>query len=294
MGGIVSNLTSALGLDEMNRSSSGQTSNLSMAGASGNEVLGHEVARDEFKTLTDILRGDTIARKPFNQYMAGNEQYANQLGNALGQIYGDSNSLYSAFAGLAGTDYNMNNRDINQAQQYASNLYAPDRAALEQSFRDQTVDSNRLAASLGRSTNDPILQAKLRTGFMDQMSTLNARQTASAQEIAFQLPQQRMAGAQLQGAFLGSQLGTLNNYSSIGAQRVSAFGTGYNAEQAVRDQATQNRMTLFNLGNQLQQEGQNFRLASAGRTTTGYNQGSTFDTLGKVAGLASAGMGMMG
>lgn len=307
MGGVVNSVFGSL-----NRSSQSQTENVSLAAPTQFEGEAFTTVVDEFRTLQDILRGNTVAQPYFNQFTAAGEQYANQLGgyqDALGGYAGqfnqNANSLYSAFAGLAGQDYTMNQNDINDANSYAANLYAPQRAGLEQAFRNQTMDSNRLASSLGRSINDPILQSKLRTGFMDQTAALNAQQTASAQQIAFQLPGQRLASSQAQGGFYGNQydvsagnyqnqFNALQGMSGFGGQRVGALGDVYGAQQAAKDQATQNRLSLLGLGQQLQQQGQNFRLASAGRTTTGSNQGSALSTLGGIAGIAGAGFGLAG
>lgn len=112
--------------------------------------------------------------------------------------------------------------------QSAARLFRPRQTALEQMFRKQTQQSNQLATKLGRSINDPILQARLRTGFMEQQDMLESEKQAAAQNLLFQrfnlgqqalnvgnMPFQRA----LQAGGLGGQI--------MGQERQFQLGTSY-------------------------------------------------------------------
>lgn len=126
----------------------------------------------------------------------------------------------SATGGLPSQD------DINASNQFAQSMFGARRTGLEQSFQDQNTEMERLAARLGRPVNDPILQAKLRTGFMRQSDLLNAEQGAFASNFAMGLPERR----------LGYQAQAANVHGNLAYQ------------------AMQNRAALLGLGSQLGQQ----------------------------------------
>lgn len=115
-------------------------------------------------------------------------------------------------------------QDIMTARQQSQNLLAGQRAGMQNMFQGMEQSSARNAASLGRSTNDPILQAQLR-GQQAQMSNqLMGQETAMTQEIASSLPLQRL-GFQQQRASVLSGMGSqaMNN-------RISLLGAGTNLQ----------------------------------------------------------------
>lgn len=126
-------------------------------------------------------------------------------------------------------------QDISQAQGLAAQLFQGQRFAQQQAFEDQRVQASRAQARMGRGSFDPILQNKLAQEQTRQSGQLAADQGAFATQYAMQLPQQRLQMAQ--------------QYAGVQAQLAS--------------QAMANRQALFNLGNQLQTQGQNFRAGTA-------------------------------
>lgn len=130
--------------------------------------------------------------------------------------------------------------DINSSNDLASNLFASRRTALNQNFIDQNIASNQLAARLNRSSDDPILRARLLTNQSRMLDSLNSDQQGMATQIAMQLPGQRVGYAQ-------------------GAASVDA---------ALAAQASQNRASLLGLGQSVANQYTDYRLNTATRTNT--------------------------
>lgn len=124
-----------------------------------------------------------------------------------------------------------NQQQIGAANQYAQNIFSPQQAQLNNLFQQAQVNTNRQAASMGRSVNDPILQAKLAQYQGQQQGVLSGQQGALAAQTAFQMP--------------GQQLGY--------AQQLS-------------NQAFQNSTNLLGLGSQILNQAQQFGLGTARRT----------------------------
>lgn len=183
------------------------------------EKMGQAGETDSFKTLSS-----------YTDAGPGQADVTNSL-NAT-RSFADLLKQYSASGGLP-TD-----QDISSAQGIVGKLFAPQKTALEQSFTDQNTQAQRLSAQLGRPVNDPIIQAKLRTGFINQTNQLNSEQTAAGQGLALSLPGQRIG------------------YAGQSAQVLGGLAT----------QAFQNRAALFQYGSSIQQNQQNFRLQTAQRT----------------------------
>ncbi len=125
--------------------------------------------------------------------------------------------------------------DVQQSNRVANNLYESRQTQLNQMFQDQNTEAERLAARLGRPVNDPILQAKLRTGFIRQQDLLNSEKTGTAQQLALQLP----------------------------GQRLNLAGQQTNILSALANQALQNRQYLLGLGNSLAGQERGFRLQTS-------------------------------
>jgi hypothetical protein len=154
--------------------------------------------------------------------------------------------------------------DINQANTTAGGLFNARRTALSQSFQDQNTEAERLAARLGRSTNDPILQAKLRTGFMRQQDSLQAEQSDYANQLALSLPNQRL------------------NYAS---SRADVLG-------GLASQAFQNRAAILSLGSQLGGAERAWRAQSGTQVSNG-SQSSGGGLAGALTGgIAGLGAGL--
>lgn len=161
---------------------------------------------------------------------------------------------YTKSGGLPGQN------DISAASGFAGSIFDPQRTALKQSFVEQTTEANRQAALLGRSVDDPILQAKLRTGMMNQEAKLNSEQGAFGSQLALSLPGQRLGLA-------GQRADILSNLAS---------------------QAFSNRSALLALGSGIAGAERQFRLNTATRKSeTGGGLGGALE-----GGLAGFGTGM--
>lgn len=136
-------------------------------------------------------------------------------------------------------------QDITRSNDIAGQLFGAQQLQLQQAFGDQSTQNNRLAAQLGRSVDDPILRAKLAQEQTRQQGVLNAQQGAYGMELAMQQPGQRLE--------LASQQSNILNQLS--------------------QQAMANRQSVAGLGLQARGQEQNFRLQSAGSTTTGSSGG---------------------
>lgn len=189
------------------------------------------------------------------------EQVANQPG-AIQQMYGQLNDFTNM--GPGGSDitaatganrdlaamleeYSKNGNmptsaDISRGSDLSKSLYGAEQTGLDQSFIQQTTEANRQAARLGRGVDDPILQAKLRTGMMQQQAMLDAKKGAWATQYSMGQPGERLGYAQ-------QRTGILSGLAS---------------------QAFQNRSTMLSMGNQLLNAERQWRVT----TGTKYGQGN--------------------
>lgn len=125
--------------------------------------------------------------------------------------------------------------DVQAAQTFAGQVFQGQQNSLANAFEDQRVQASRAQARLGRGGFDPVLQNKLAQEQTRQQGQLAADQGSFAAQFAQQLPQQRLGFAQ--------------QYAGV--------------QSGLASQAMANRQALFNLGSQLQNQGQQFRLGSA-------------------------------
>lgn len=157
---------------------------------------------------------------------------------------------YSQSGGLPGQ------QDITAANGVASGIFAGQRVSQQQQFVTQGQEANQQAARLGRSVDDPILQAKLRTAQMNQSAQLDANQGSYASQLALNLPGQRL------------------NYANQAAQ----------VNSGLAQQALQNRMTVLGLGSGLLNQEQNYQINTSSRygsqTTGGGVGGAISGALG--------------
>ncbi|NIO44979.1 MAG: hypothetical protein GTN36_05510 [Candidatus Aenigmarchaeota archaeon] len=170
----------------------------------------------------------------------------------VGQSFADRLGQLAETGGLPSA------QQLDIARGFAAEVFGPRRAALQESFRSQEQASNQLAASLGRSINDPILQAKLRTSLAGQEAQLDAEQTAFGAQFAQNLPMQQV---------------------QFGAQQLDVLN-------AISQQALNNRLALLQAGTSVVDQHMKFRLGTASQTTQGPRPGF-MGALG--AGLGAAG-----
>lgn len=187
------------------------------------------------------------------------QQFANQ-----GPGMQDYQAGIAAQRGLAGiyeeAQMGANAGDIERGQQFARDIFAPQRQALSQAFEDQLKDANRAAALAGRGGFDPILRAKL------------------AQE---QTRQGTMLEAQ-QGAFGAQQA------QNMFGQRIGFAADRANILSGIGQQALSNRQNVFSAANQIAGQQNALRM---GQTTTTSGGGFAGALTGAIGG-ASAGLGM--
>lgn len=155
-------------------------------------------------------------------------------------------------------------QDVQAAQSFAGQVFQGQQNSLTNAFEDQRVQASRAQARLGRGGFDPVLQNKLAQEQTRQQGQLAADQGSFAAQFAQQLPQQRLGFAQ--------------QYAGV--------------QSGLASQAMANRQALFNLGSQLQNQGQQFRLGSATTTSSQSQPGGFLGAL--TGGIAGASQGFAG
>ncbi len=219
----------------------------------GQSGLENQAYNQQVSSFADLSK--LVGNGPGGQEVTANNQFQFQYGNQL--------------QGLLNKAANPNQQEnFATAQQY----FAPQQTALNQQFQQQGIESNRLAARLGRAGNDPVLNNKLAQEKTRQQTMLNSEIGAFGQ----QLP-----------AFQANQIMGIGNQLS-------------NLRQGLATQAMNNRQTLLSMGNQLASSERNYRLQTADRFGSNSSTGSTQSggglggaITGGIAGFG-AGMGMMG
>jgi hypothetical protein len=220
---------------------SGETRQSVTVGSSS--PLGHESG----KTLRDLLE----ELEKMNKAGAG----AKDVSKAT-----DSQRAFADLLGkYAKGGFLPTSSDISTANSQANALFGGQRAAMQNSFIGQTQQANQLASRLGRSTNDPILQAQLRGQMFQQENLLAGQQGAMAQDLAMQMPMQRLQ-------FASSQNDVLSQLAS---------------------QAFQNRQALAGIGTNIRAMENNVRVAGASTVT---QQGGSFQQA-MTSGMAGFGIG---
>ncbi len=184
----------------------------------------------------------------------------------------DANKQYGSLADML-SEYAKNGGQPNQqdwfsAQDFAKSQFAPQQLQIDQSFDEEQMRAKQLATQLGRSVNDPYIQAQL-----------------SKQKMQMQ----NMLGAQ-QGAFIGQE-----------ARNNSMGRLGYTSQLAdlkgsLASQAMANRQALLSLGTGVQAQERNWRYQTGTKWGTNHQEsggGQKGMITGAMAGFGS-GMSMMG
>lgn len=125
--------------------------------------------------------------------------------------------------------------DFATANQFATSAFQPQQVAINQQFQDEQLKANQMAARMGRSPNDPLIQAKLSQERQRAQERLGASQSAYVSEFAQRLPTQRLG-------YMG-QLADLRS--------------------GLASQAMANRHALVSMGSQIENAGRNFRMGTA-------------------------------
>ncbi len=186
---------------------------------------------DSMKQFTDLM--GLVNKSPGQQEVTANRNYQNSFADQLQAML---NKNMNPTAGDTAANYGS-----------AQRLFAPRQESLNQQFEQETTQSNRLAARLGRSGNDPVLRNKLSQEKTRQQRSLDAEVGSYAE----QLP-------------------------DIQAGRLMNLG-GYlsNLRGGLASQALQNRQTLLGLGQALTQQERDYRLQTAKRSGTQSGQTRT-------------------
>jgi hypothetical protein len=187
---------------------------------------------------------------------------------------GQANAQYGTLASMLG-DYSKNGgapgqQDWLQANDFAKNQFAPQQMQIDQSFEAEQERAKQLAVQMGRSPNDPYIQAQLSKQKMQMQNMLGANQSA----------------------FVGQE-----------ARNGSMARLGYTSQLAdlkgsLASQAMSNRQALLSLGSNVQQQERNWRYQISdkwGKQSQEQQSGGGMKGMlsGAMAG-ASMGMGMAG
>lgn len=152
-------------------------------------------------------------------------------------------------------------QDISRAENYASQQFGAQRLGIQQQFQDAQQQYAQQAQIQGRNTLDPVFRNKQNIEMQRQMQMLGAQQGQFASQFAQQQPGQRL---------------------NFAGQRASVLG-------GLASQAMANRQALLQMGNQIQQGQQNFRLGASGSQTQSSQGGGLGGAIaGGIAGLGTA------
>lgn len=214
----------------------------SIADANASELMGGQLTDEQLKQLQGL-----VSQGPGAQDVTAGLESSRGLASMLEKL--------SQSGGLPGQE------DIASAQGFANDIFAPQRQALDVTFKDEAERVAQLSAQLGRPVNDPILQAKLARSKGEQVGQLEAQKGAFSAEQARALPMQR--------------LDFTNQLAGV--------------RSGIASQAMSNRMALLSLGSQLKDSERNFRLQTATRRTSGQSGGGVSEAIS--GGLAGVGVG---
>jgi hypothetical protein len=219
------------------------TSSVDAGGASPDELKGLQLQNDQLTQLQSLTNAGP-GQADVTRSLASQRGLA-----ALLQQYAQSGGLPSS-------------ADISTTNSLAGNLFAARRTALNQEFQDQDIATQQLAARLNRTSDDPILRARLLTQRSRAIDSLNAEQQGFGTQLALGLADRRVGFAQ-------------------GAAGVDA---------ALAAQAQTNRAALLGIGSNIAQAERNFRLGTA--TRTGESGGGFGGAIGGALGGFGGGLGL--
>lgn len=245
-----------------------------IAGAQGNQSTQTTNTEVRLRDMSELNEGEGELAQAARQSQMGQfgdlQQLLTQGGTS--QVAGDLQAARTEQLGLANmlreAQGGPNEAQITRAQQFAQDIFAPQQQALNQQFQTAETDTARLAARLGRSVDDPILRAKLAERQAEQTAGLQARQGAFT--------------AQTAQDFQAQQLQRQNQLAQV--------------RGGLATQALTNRQALLGMGQSILNQERNFRLQTAGRTssTQGNSGGGTAGAIGGALAGAGAGLNALG
>ena len=220
--GLAGGILGAIGGGQPDEKKEVETSRLILDPSSGLERGAQNLIGTQIDQLDRLVRQQGPGASDVGAAVAAQRQLADQF------------RLASEGGGLPSS------ADITQTAGIARQIFEPEQVALRQRFRGAEEAAGREAARLGRSTTDPILQAKLRRGQLEEEERLAAAQRSFGTQLALQQPERRLGFAQQRAGILGG----------------------------LATQALQNRQALFALGQQASGAERAFRLNTATREVT--------------------------
>jgi len=195
-----------------------------LAGAGGEESTTTRVLPRQSKFEAELAAGQAGQFRDLQSILEGgfSTAQATQAQTNLADLLRE----FSRTGGLPGA------QDIQQSQQLAQRLAAPQLLAQQQQFERQQTQFGRQAALMGRTTTDPVLANQLARSQFQQSSLLQSQIGARGEELAQQQPLRRLQFT-----------------------------------QGLAEQAQRNRLTALSLGQQLLGAERQFRVAQAGEQT---------------------------
>lgn len=228
--------------------SAGGSKSMQLAPAGASELAGGAAVQQFLPQMSDLTNAG-----PGMKDVKNNMSTQNDLANML--------KSYSQGGYLPGQ------QDFATANTFAQSAFQPQQVQINQSFQDEQLKANQMAARMGRSPNDPLIQAKLSQEKQRAQERLGASQSSYATDFARQMPQQRLG-------YMG-QLADLRS--------------------GLASQAMSNRQALVSLGSQIEGQGMNFRMGTASQsqqqTSGGGLGGALSNFMGMTGALKGAGMG---
>lgn len=189
-----------------------------------------------------IIGGFAGAQKKGGDFQLGNdgEQAQQYMSNSLnaynnlvqgGPNASDVTNATNASKGYASALQNASQTggfNMSMGNQLAQQQFAGQRSSMEQSFQDQLAQANRAASLSGRSSNDPILRARLAQDQTRQQAQLSANQSSAAMGLGLQYTQNSLG---LQGQQVGVLQGLSNqafsNQSNLFQMSTGAYNNSY-------------------------------------------------------------------
>lgn len=235
------------------------------AALAGGAILGGLAgAQGQSQTSRRSIGGQTQLGRDIDQMFGSNLETLGQFADVYGMEDVQAGrqgqlDLAAMLQQLSETGGLPSEQDIQTARGQSQNLLAGQRASMQNAFARQTAQANQQAVSMGRSTNDPILQAQMRRQQIEQERELAGQESALTQQISSSLPLQRLGFQQQRAGVL----------------------------QGMGAQATTLRSNLMGLGTNVQNLQNQIRLGQ-GSTTMSTPGGLQGALTGAVGGLGSA------
>lgn len=247
-----------------------------IVGAVAGGVAGSQGTSNSTSTSVNLANASALQNQANNNVSGDYTSLENDVNAGPGQqdvtnYMNNSTSLAAMLGQYAQSGGMPTSSDFSQGNSLASQAFQGQQTALSQSFQQQMQQANGQAAMMGRSGTDPTLMGTLGQSQMLQRQQLMANQGSYANQLAMQLPGQRLQYAGQQNQLLGG----------------------------LATQALQNRQSILSMGSGILGQQQQYQLGQSGNTSTQSTPGGFRGALlgamsGAGAGMQVASMGQMG